>query len=178
MHSYFLHFVVSVACLLAFPAFTVAAESAPPRIAPFAVDAHREITEALINLIHVELSKDDRIHLVDRSEIKRVLDEHNLAASGFSMNREGFEIGKLLKADGFLFVSQGENGDTVTVRLIETVRGFQACSFVYPLHETGLDEIALSSTSMYSIVIPVKVFTTLLSEPLSRRLRRTEMLLV
>ncbi len=60
---------------------------------------------ALASLLEVRLSQDERVRLVERTELDRVLQEQQLPATGLVGHDDIIKVGQLLRADTFVLIS-------------------------------------------------------------------------
>ncbi|RPJ38556.1 MAG: hypothetical protein EHM35_04260, partial [Planctomycetaceae bacterium] len=60
---------------------------------------------ALASLLEVRLSQDERVRLVERTELDRVLQEQQLFATGLVGRDNIIKVGQLLRADTFVLIS-------------------------------------------------------------------------
>lgn len=104
---------------------TTLAAPALPRIAILAAHPSNDV-HAVAELLAVQLSSADTVSLIERAELDRVLAEHHLQAAYGRLPQEAVMLGKLLRADAFVFVGRNDRNNILTVRLTETRRGFQA----------------------------------------------------
>ncbi len=96
-----------------------------PRLAVF-VDGDAEESRMLADMMQAELSKREGFEVVERSEIDRVLREQELGAAGFADDATRVQLGKIMKANGLVFVGLR------SVRMVETTDGFLAGYFTHP----------------------------------------------
>lgn len=146
-----LRYIVYVACALCLVtggarASETAATSAVPRLAVLAVDSAEE-TKTLADLLTVKMTQGEKIEVVERAELERILTEQKLSAAGLAEGKNRVELGRILRADGLVFLKREEarserQKERFSVRLTETRQGFQVCHFVYPLGDRKLSEIA------------------------------------
>ncbi len=89
---------------------------------------------ACVSLLEVRLSQDERIRLVERAELDRVLQEQQLSAAGLASRDSIIKAGQLLRAEAFVLLSvedgqepKAEQGKSrlVRVRVAETAHGLR-----------------------------------------------------
>ncbi|NQU09811.1 hypothetical protein HQ590_03400, partial [bacterium] len=119
-----LHRRFALVALLVWLAAAVTGQGAPLRLAVLAVDAEPG-TAALADLLTAGLSGAGGVELVERAEIDKVLAEQKLSAATLAGGAQRVAVGKLLRADGLVFVEQDRRRESVSVRLVETRQGFQ-----------------------------------------------------
>ncbi|NQU09165.1 ankyrin repeat domain-containing protein [bacterium] len=117
-----------------------AAEPAPARLAILAVDTGQE-TEAVADLLTAELAAQPAVQIVEREEIRRVLAEQNLSVTGLAAGADRVRAGRLLNADGLVFVQHEREPRQLAVRLVESRAGYQAAQFVYRREDAPLATI-------------------------------------
>lgn len=117
------------------------------RIAVLAVDTAPE-TRTLADLLTAKLLSSGTLQLVERAEIERLLAEQRLTAAGLVDPQQRILVGRLLRANGFLFFDRNVRKQRLSVRLTETEQGFQVYRCEYEQRNRSLeslaDEIALA----------------------------------
>jgi hypothetical protein len=88
----------------------------PPRIGIIS----DEKTQAQADLLTIELQKKS-CEMVERDEIKKVLQEQALSLSGLT-GKDGLRVGQIVRADGLVLLTSHTNG-TVLVRLVAVAPG-------------------------------------------------------
>ncbi len=88
--------------LLMFFMVNISAYSAEP--AKIAIIGDTEKYQNEIDLLTVELSQDENVHLVERSDIDYILKEHGIALS--KVSEQSLKIGQLIGADGLIIVKE------------------------------------------------------------------------
>jgi len=111
------------------PAFHVASggeAAAPgkPVIAIIAADTNQQ-TQVLLDLLTVKLSQGGKMDVVERKTIEKVLAEQKIAAAGLMDTDKRILIGKILRANGLLFLEKDSRRDRMKVKLVESGQGFQ-----------------------------------------------------
>jgi hypothetical protein len=89
--------------------------------------------DPMISLLEVRLSEEDRLRLVERRELDRVLLEHRLTAAGLVDRQAVAATGRLLRADAMVLLSlengaqplRQTQGRLVRVRVAETAHGLR-----------------------------------------------------
>ncbi len=94
--------ITMVAVLLASSAFSAAQ---PVHVAVIPGEGGRAPREGLVDLLGVELSKQEQVALLERKEVDRLLHEHEMSAAGVPTPEQSIEMGRLLGADVMLFVA-------------------------------------------------------------------------
>lgn len=108
---------------------------APARLAVLAADGAAE-TATLADLLTVRLTETPGVETVERAELDRVLREQALTAAGLADGVRGrIAVGRLLRADGFLFVARTATRRQFAARLVEARRGFQVVQMLYATNE-------------------------------------------
>ncbi len=102
---------VWVLCWMTWAAWAVAADSPPVRLAVIG-DTDQQNLAALVM---VELSHDPAIHLVERDDLARAGDERRLQQLAGS---DAAALGKLLGADGLVFIGKGAAGPEVRLTAV------------------------------------------------------------
>jgi hypothetical protein len=122
------------------------------------------------DLLSVRLSKTPQIELLERSQIRKVLDEQKMSASGLSAS-SSLKIGKLLKSDGLLIlkVEKAEDQSVLALRMVAVDPGFITASSYeeYPLKnqedwEIGIEKLVTESKEKLSVSRSEAVPVTLL----------------
>lgn len=90
--------------------------------------ANREyswLTKGLPDMLTTGLSQSDNIRVVDRNDLKKVLDEQKLALTGLADEKSAIRVGKLLNANFLVRGSFIIQGDTLRIdaRIIDTETG-------------------------------------------------------
>ncbi len=98
---------------------------AAPRLALLPEDATPE-TATCLDLLTAALGQGASIDLVERTELRRVLEEQKLTAAGAVSLEQALALGKVLRAEGILFVLRDPAEKTLTMRLVETRQGLVA----------------------------------------------------
>ena len=132
-----------LACIMRAAATPTGDAPAPVRLAVLADDALAE-TRALADLLTVELTKLAGVETVERGEVERVLAEHELTAAGVVSTEGRIALGRLLGAQGLVFVGYDAHGGRWLSRLVETRQGFLAAMFGTPRASQNPVEAALS----------------------------------
>jgi len=89
--------------------------------------------DPILSLLEVRLSEGDRLRLVERRELDRVLQEHRLTAAGLVDRQTVAATGRLLRADAMVLISLEDGaqplrqtqGRLVRVRVAETAHGLR-----------------------------------------------------
>lgn len=110
---------------------------------------NQESTASLAALLTAALSRETDIDLVERSDLSTALREQELAATRLSNEQDRILLGKLLRADGLLLLSEDKRRAAWTVRLVETKRGFQVCQLWFPRKDVDVGKLSqLISTAV------------------------------
>jgi len=98
-----------------------------PRIASF---------RTLADLLTVQLAQTPGVETVERAELDRVLREQALTAAGLADGAQGrVAVGRLLRADGFLFLARTASLRQYASRLVEARHGCQVMQMLYATNE-------------------------------------------
>ena len=100
-----------------------------PRLAVLAEDTTTD-SRNMADLMQAELSSREDVEMVERAEIDLALREQEISAAGFTDAATRVRLGRILKANGLVFVGPR------TVRVVETSDGFLAGSLMHPQHDT------------------------------------------
>src|SRR2546421_4297599 len=105
-----------ITILLACDVVVGSAASAAVRVALISTGPEKQ-TSSLMALAEAKLSADSRIELLDRTSIRRVLEEQKLSLSGLVDAEHAVAAGKLLRVEMFAFVQtlDEENPPVLTV---------------------------------------------------------------
>jgi hypothetical protein len=107
-----------------FLAFSAYAEM-PVRIAILTGNGDRAADEAALAQLEAALTQEKEITLLERAEVRKILAEQKLSASGLSDPATAVKLGKLLSVEMFLFLERvpGTNPAICRVQLIESLTG-------------------------------------------------------
>lgn len=117
--------------------------NAPLRLAIIPLD-DASSTRAVLDLLTAQFSAQSNLHVIERAEIKRILDEQWFSTSGLIATQDRIQVGRLLRAGGLLFLQQDARVERLRARLVETRQGFQAAQWTYGLTSGPLPEVALN----------------------------------
>ena len=100
-----------------------------------------EADRNLADLLTVKLSAVNGVTLVERAEIRKVLDELQLNASGLMNPDKAVQLGRLLAADAILFMERNVESQppTMRVRLIDTRSGVRLLDLLGPADDLVTD---------------------------------------
>ena len=130
--------------LLAAPTLAAPATNAPPAAAPSPAPVRLAVlaadssagTAALADLLTVQLAQTPGVETVERAELDRVLREQALTAAGLADGVQGrVAVGRLLRADGFLFLARTASQRQFASRLVEARHGCQVMQMLYATNE-------------------------------------------
>ncbi len=144
----------------------LSAAEAPIRLAILADPA----LEKEADLLSVRLSKAPQIELLERGQIRKILEEQKLATAGLTASHS-LKVGKLLKADGLLILKVEKVGEQslLALRMVAVDPGFVTASSYedYPLKaqevwEESVEKLVAASKGKLSVSRSEAVPVTLL----------------
>lgn len=120
MFKFVSNILITLSMLFSFA--TVYAQSA--KVAVTDLDGgtyHRDYALTVTGIIVAELSADSKIELIERNQLKKVLDEHGLQMTGLVDPEKAVEIGKFIALNKLIAGTVGPLGNqfVITVRMID-----------------------------------------------------------
>ena len=106
------------------------------------------------DLLMLELGKQSGVELVDRGEIERVLKEQKISAAGLADSNQRIQLGKLLRADGLVFLATDQKRARLLTRVVETRYGYLAGHFTHELKANTLAQVAKDAAGRVAQVTP------------------------
>ena len=128
-HQSFISIAIAIAIQITLANGVVGEEKLPSR---WAIVASGEASQILADLLTVELSSWDKVQLVERGEIRRVLDELKLSLSAAAEDSELANLNRLMQADAILLLSKADERSGIRVRLIETRSSVRLLDILLP----------------------------------------------
>jgi hypothetical protein len=103
----------------------------------------------VVDLAHVALSREPELELLDRANIRRVLDEQKLSVSGVVDASRAIAVGKLLTVDLVAVVEMSPGKDGVPgIVIFDSRTGVRYWNAALPVTATELDERLTRSWSL------------------------------
>ena len=115
----------------------------------------------LVSLLEVKLSQKDGIKLLERAQIRQVLEEQELSLAGLLQRNRAIQIGQLLRVDAFVLLSIEDSAQEkqnqkrlLRVRVTETAHGLRLLDTFEELDSAKLEKIVERITEKVVAIVP------------------------
>lgn len=127
-----------------------AAFAAPVRLAVLPGDGDRAPAEEVIAQLEVALTQEKDITLLERAQVRKILAEQKLSASGLTDPATAVKLGKLLAVEMFLFIERVPKASPIIcqLQLIEATTGIALAS------ETAMESVLTGRDSPLQSLLP------------------------
>ncbi len=169
-----LNLIISIAALLAFSNFVYAKENAPRRdtvsVLYFDNTTRNQenawLSKGIADMLISEIAGRGAVDVVERTNLKKILEEQQLSLTGLMDDRKAIELGKLLSANRLIYGAFIIKGATIVIngKLTETESGKITATFSTqgPLESILIlqSDLAIKAQKALGIEVKEKIKTT------------------